>query len=189
GDQQAGKIPPRMNPGGKRQPDQDRTPSGCVTVECGGGKIGNQQQPQKPHRPARPERQCEPMPPKGTEAGIGRSLQIGRIIGQRHQQCDDDSKRCSEPEQAIVKKYCGALALEARPNEEAGEEEKKRHQKDVLPRTKQIETEPAFAVDDRKSAPEIRRSIERERGSREKIQVGQDGMEREYQEDDKGPQI
>jgi hypothetical protein len=96
------------------------------------------------------------MLPEGSEARICRGLHIGRIIGQRHQHCDDEGKRHAEPEDAIMEKYPGPLALEARPSEQAREEEEQRHQKYVLPCTKQIEAEPPRSVDDRKGAPEIR---------------------------------
>src|SRR5271166_2710650 len=138
-------------------------------MEGDSSEIGHQQQPQKPHRPTRPKRQREPMAPKGNEAGIGGSLQVSRIIGQRHQQCDDEGKRHTEPDDTIVEKSPHPFAFEASPNEKARQKEEKRHQKDVLPGAKQVEAEPAVAVYDRKRAPEIRGGSERKRGSRQKI--------------------
>src|SRR5438132_14373138 len=88
-----------------------------------------------------------------------------------------------------MKKYPGSLALQARPYEEAGEEKEQRHQEDVLPRTKQVEAEPPHVIDDRKGAPKVRRVVEREWRSRREIQVGQNGMKRKYEKDDKRPQI
>src|SRR5215469_15154641 len=103
------------------------------------------------------------MTPKCGETWVERSLHIGRIIGHRHQQRDDEGKWEAESDDTIVEKSPYPLALETSPDEEAGDKEKQRHQKNVLPGTKQVEPEPSRAVDDWKCPPEIRGAIERER--------------------------
>src|SRR5882757_2111544 len=129
------------------------------------------------------------MPPVSGDTGLGSGLEIGRIEGQWHQKCHDESKWHPEPQEAIIEKSRYALAPETRPNEQSREEEKERHQKDVLPGAVQVEAQPPLAVDDREGAPKIWRCIERKRLGRQKSQIREDRMERQDEEDDKSAQI
>src|SRR5215469_16355366 len=82
-----------------------------------------------------------------------------------------------------------SLAFETPPNKEAREEEEQRHQEDVLPGAEQVEAKPPRSVDDWKGAPKIRGRGERERRSRQKVQIGQHRVERQHEENNKRPQI
>jgi hypothetical protein len=68
-----------------------------------------------------------------------------------------------------MEKNSGSFALQAGPHEKAGEEKEKRHQKDVLPGTKQVKPDEARVVDHRKGAPEVRGLVEREWRRRQKF--------------------
>src|SRR5207245_3743467 len=103
--------------------------------------------------------------------------------------CDNQGKRQAEPQEAIVEKYPHSLALETAPDEQTRKEEKKRHQKDVLPCTEQVEAKPPLDIDDRERAPKIRGMVEPIGCGRQKIEIGQDRVKREHEEDDKTPQI
>src|SRR4029077_13278465 len=52
-----------------------------------------------------------------------------------------------------------------------------------------VEAKPARVIDHGKGAPKIRGIVEREWRCRQEIQVGQDGMKRQHEKDDKRPQI
>ena len=112
------------------------------------------------------------MPPIGRGAGIGRGLQICRIIRDRHQQRHDQDKRQSQPQHPAAEERRHPFALQARPHEQAGQEKEKGHQEDVLPGAEQFEPDPPVAVDDRKGAPRIRRAVERKRARRQKVEIG-----------------
>src|SRR4029077_2125444 len=52
-----------------------------------------------------------------------------------------------------------------------------------------VEAKPARVIDHGKGAPKIRGIVEREWRGRQEIQVGQDGMKRQHEKDDKRPKI
>ena len=80
----------------------------------------------------------------------------------RHQQQRDHQERHADAQQPIGQKNPGALATEARPDEQPRHQKEERHQKDVEPGAEQVEAHPALAVDNREGAPQKRRLIEGE---------------------------
>ena len=71
----------------------------------------------------------------------------------------------------------------------AGEKKHEMHQIDILGRAEQVEAKPSLAVQDGDRSPVIRRAIERRGRGRLRPEVGENGMERHYQEDDERPKI
>ena len=83
-----------------------------------------------------------------------------------------------------------ALPPQTRPDKQAGEKEHELYEINVLRGAKQIEAEPARTVADRDCFPVIRRAVECERRSRGiGSEIGQKGMERHYNDDDKTSQV
>src|SRR6516164_9683224 len=83
-----------------------------------------------------------------------------------------------------------ALPPQTRPDKQAGQKEHELYEVNVLRSAKQIEAEPARIVADRDCFPVIWRAIECERRSRGiGSEVGQKGMERYYNDDDKTSQV
>jgi hypothetical protein len=97
------------------------------------------------------------MLPEGDDARIDRSRAIDRIGSDRHQKSHHENERHADPPQAVLHEQICALALEARPDEQAGEEKQKRVEIDIRVRAEQVEAEPALGVDDRDRAPSIGR--------------------------------
>jgi hypothetical protein len=157
-------------------------------VERRGSQVECQQERQEPQRAARPERQRGPMRPVGAEARVWRRDAIDRIINDRHEHNDADQEGDAEPEKPLFQKCAGAFPPEARPHEQAAQEEHQVHQVDVLGRTEQVESEPACAVDDRSPQP-FERGIERSGRLGVRAHVGDDGMEGHHHQDGEPPKI
>jgi hypothetical protein len=128
------------------------------------------------------------MRPERGPTRIGGGDAVDRIVRQRHQQIDAEHERHAETQEAVVKKPSRSLARQARPDEQAGQEEHQVHQIDVLERTEQVEAEPAVAVDDRLGRPIVRRAVEGARRSiRLRAQIGDEGMEGQHHQDGVAP--
>src|SRR5437764_4600692 len=118
----------------------------------------------------------------------GRHLVDG-VMRQRHQHVDPEHERQPQAQQAVVEKSLRSLALKASPYEQAGEKEHEMHQVDVLGSAEQIETKPAFGIEDWKRLPVVRRAIERRRQSGLRAEIGKDGVKCHHNEDDKTAKI
>ena len=152
-------------------------------------EIQGEKLPEKPELPIGQERQRDIVLQINAQARIAADRQISRIHGDRDQDQDAECEGKPKPAQAIADETPASLALQARPHEQAGQEEHQRHQKDVLPGAKKIEAKPAVTVDDRKRAPQIGRFVEARRTFGNPLQVGQDRMEGENDQNDDGAQI
>ena len=126
------------------------------------------------------------MRPERGPARIDRAGEVDRIERHRHEQIEPDRERDAEPYQTIIQESPASFARQARPDEQAGQEEQQLHQVDVLQRAEQVEAEPARAVDDRVRAPSIRRDVERQLRRRLRAEIGDERMERDHHDDGEG---
>ena len=82
-----------------------------------------------------------------------------------------------------------ALALQARPNEQAGQKEHELHQIEKLKRAKKIEAEPTLVIDNRENPPVVWRQIEGRWCRGLGNDVGGERMEGDNKKQQNAPQI
>ena len=152
-----------------------------------GDEIENQQHPQEPGRPRRPERQCPPVLPIGRQTGIDGRHPVDRVMCQWHQQADRQRKGYADSQNAIAQEYAAPASRQARPYKKPGEKEQKRYEVDVLEAAEDVESEPAFRINDRDAPPSVGRIVEFERGSWRRAQIGHDRMHRHHDDNDRDP--
>ncbi len=99
---------------------------------------------------------CLEIPqPEIEETELGAGQPVRGVIGDRHQ--DEDQRQIwqAEPQRAVAQKMADALALQAGPDEQAGQQEHQRHEEGVVEQRQHVEAGPALAVDDRRGRPRI----------------------------------
>ncbi len=151
--------------------------------------IGDQELPQEPFRSARPERQRKPLVPEPGEARLRGAGEIGGIERERAQENDGCNERYADAPEPVGNIGPGALAAQAARRQQARQKEHQRHQADVLPGTEHVEAHPALRIDHWKGLPSERRLAERRGLRRHRGQVGERGVERQYDNNHNGPEI
>jgi hypothetical protein len=82
-----------------------------------------------------------------------------------------------------------ALALQARPNEQAGQKKHELHQIEKLKCAKKIEAEPTLVIDNRENPPIVGRQVEGRRCRGLRDDIGGKRMEGDDEEQQNAPQI
>src|SRR4029077_13214959 len=113
---------------------------------------------------------------------------IDRIESDRHYQIDADQEWDAQPHQAVREESLPALALQARPNEQAGQKKHKLHQIEKLKCAKKIEAEPTLLIDNWENPPIVGRQVERRRCRRLRDDIGGKRMEGDDEEQQNAPQ-
>jgi hypothetical protein len=114
---------------------------------------------------------------------------IDRIESDRHDQIDADQEWDAEPHQAVRQESLPTLALQARPNEQAGQKKHELHQIEKLKCAKKIEAEPTLVIDNRENPPIVGRQVERRRCRGLRNDIGGKRMEGDNEEQQNAPQI
>src|SRR4029077_10270203 len=114
---------------------------------------------------------------------------INRIEGDRHHQINADHEWDAQPDQAVGEESLPALALQARPDKQAGQKKHELHQIEKMKGEKKIEAEPTLVIDNRENPPIVGRQVEgwRCRGLRD--DMGGKRMEGDDEEQQNAPQI
>src|SRR6185312_2574837 len=103
--------------------------------------------PQEPGGAGRPHWQRPPVLPKCCRRRIDGGQTVRSVVGERAENGGRKQEWQSDPPPPIQQIERGALAVQARRGEQAGQEEHQRLQANILPGTEQIEAEPALMVD------------------------------------------
>ena len=114
----------------QRQPADRRDNTGRGPVHHRREHIESQQHPDKPGRSAWPRSHGDRLPPEGGEADVVLA-QFDGVIGGRHQDQCRDNEGQAEPPPAVAQEPADPLALQARPDEQARQEEHGRHEEAV----------------------------------------------------------
>src|ERR1700720_1280379 len=139
-----------------------------------------------PHDSTRPKSAKVSSP--GSAVSHPRVIKVVGTIQSRNAP-EAPAAQIGEAQKSVGQKCLCSFAPQTRPDKHAGEKKHEMHQIDILGRAEQVEAKPSLAVQDGDRSPVIRRAIEGRRRGRLRPEVGENGMERHYQEDDERPKI
>ena len=135
-----------LQPGG-RQASDGFNAAGRGAIEHSRQHVEREQDGQEPDRAALPGADRHGLPPICEEAGARPGIaKFDRVVGDRHQDHGADHVGQAEAQQAPAQEVAHALALEARPDEQPGQQKHRCHEVAVVEGHQPIEPEKRLAV-------------------------------------------